>query len=78
MEFYATTASKSAKEIFSGWLSKGRHCEELSDEAIQTFSTALDCFASLAMTEEPARAQATREIRMARGIAKIAAMHNCL
>src|SRR5258708_22925051 len=27
-----------------------RHCEERSDEAIQTFFLALDCFASLAMT----------------------------
>jgi hypothetical protein len=30
-----------------------RHCEERSDEAIQrAFETALDCFASLAMTKE--------------------------
>src|SRR6201999_3039506 len=28
-----------------------RHCEERSDEAIQTSCLALDCFASLAMTE---------------------------
>jgi hypothetical protein len=30
-----------------------RHCEERSDEAIQTYSSdaSLDCFASLAMTE---------------------------
>jgi hypothetical protein len=27
-----------------------RHCEEQSDEAIQSFFLALDCFASLAMT----------------------------
>jgi hypothetical protein len=27
-----------------------RHCEERSDEAIQFFFAALDCFASLAMT----------------------------
>jgi hypothetical protein len=27
-----------------------RHCEERSDEAIQSFRAALDCFASLAMT----------------------------
>jgi hypothetical protein len=27
-----------------------RHCEERSDEAIQTFTAALDCFAPLAMT----------------------------
>ena len=27
-----------------------RHCEERSDEAIQTFCLALDCFAALAMT----------------------------
>jgi hypothetical protein len=27
-----------------------RHCEEQSDEAIQSFLAALDCFASLAMT----------------------------
>jgi hypothetical protein len=32
-----------------------RHCEERSDEAIQIFAvTPLDCFASLAMTEEDA------------------------
>jgi hypothetical protein len=28
-----------------------RHCEKRSDEAIQSFLAALDCFASLAMTE---------------------------
>jgi len=28
-----------------------RHCEERSDEAIQTFISTLDCFASLAMTQ---------------------------
>ncbi len=28
-----------------------RHCEERSDEAIQRFIAALDCFASLAMTK---------------------------
>jgi hypothetical protein len=27
-----------------------RHCEEQSDEAIQSGDAALDCFASLAMT----------------------------
>jgi hypothetical protein len=27
-----------------------RHCEEQSDEAIQTFFGAMDCFAALAMT----------------------------
>jgi hypothetical protein len=27
-----------------------RHCEERSDEAIQSYFAALDCFASLAMT----------------------------
>jgi hypothetical protein len=27
-----------------------RHCEERSDEAIQTGAAALDCFAALAMT----------------------------
>jgi hypothetical protein len=27
-----------------------RHCEERSDEAIQSVRAALDCFASLAMT----------------------------
>jgi hypothetical protein len=32
-------------------LSCCRHCEERSDEAIQSFFAALDCFASLAMTE---------------------------
>jgi len=32
----------------------GRHCEEQSDEAIQNFAVALDCFASLAMTKEKA------------------------
>ncbi len=31
-------------------ISKIRHCEERSDEAIQSFHAALDCFASLAMT----------------------------
>jgi hypothetical protein len=29
-----------------------RHCEKRSDEAIQFFSAAVDCFASLAMTVE--------------------------
>jgi hypothetical protein len=29
-----------------------RQCEERSDEAIQFFLVALDCFASLAMTAE--------------------------
>src|SRR5437763_1821935 len=33
-----------------------RHCEERSDEAVQLFSTALDCFAPLAMTENLAGA----------------------
>jgi hypothetical protein len=28
-----------------------RHCEERSNEAIQNFTVALDCFAALAMTE---------------------------
>src|ERR1700744_5525841 len=32
-----------------------RHCEERSDEAIQSFVAALDCFAPLAMTAERAR-----------------------
>jgi hypothetical protein len=27
-----------------------RHCEERSDEAIQSFEAVLDCFAPLAMT----------------------------
>jgi hypothetical protein len=27
-----------------------RHCEEQSDDAIQIFRAALDCFAALAMT----------------------------
>jgi hypothetical protein len=39
---------------------------------------ALDCFASLAVTEKAACAQVTREIRMALGIAEFAAMHKCL
>jgi hypothetical protein len=30
----------------------GRHCEERSDEAIQSFCGAMDCFASLAMTND--------------------------
>jgi hypothetical protein len=29
------------------------HCEERSDEAIQCGASALDCFASLAMTDKP-------------------------
>jgi hypothetical protein len=29
---------------------KSRHCKEQSDEAIQTFFAAMDCFAPLAMT----------------------------
>jgi len=29
---------------------QGRHCEKRSDEAIQDGDSALDCFASLAMT----------------------------
>jgi len=29
-----------------------RHCEKQSDEAIQTFLVALDCFASLAMMDK--------------------------
>src|SRR5258708_4647300 len=33
--------------------SRDRHCEERSDEAIQTFSSAMDCFAALAMTGVP-------------------------
>ncbi|TFW56404.1 hypothetical protein CT676_35630 [Bradyrhizobium sp. MOS001] len=38
--------------LFCSGLSHTRHCEERSDEAIQTVSaeTSLDCFASLAMT----------------------------
>jgi hypothetical protein len=32
-----------------------RHCEERSDEAIQNGNAALDCFASLAMTNERSR-----------------------
>jgi hypothetical protein len=63
---------------------------EQSDKAIHSFFGDIDgllrgaCHRAriratrwLAMTEEPACAQGTREIRMARGIAKIAAMHNC-
>src|SRR6185437_5232247 len=34
-----------------GGKAKRRHCEERSDEAIQSFSVALDCFAPLAMTK---------------------------
>jgi hypothetical protein len=32
-----------------------RHCEERSDEAIQSSFVALDCFASLAMTIQQKR-----------------------
>src|SRR5262249_50714527 len=34
-----------------------RHCEERSDDAIQSLSTNLDCFASLAMTTTSSRRQ---------------------
>jgi hypothetical protein len=37
--------------IFAGFAAMPRrHCEEQSDEAIQSGITELDCFASLAMT----------------------------
>jgi hypothetical protein len=34
-----------------GRIYEARHCEERSDEAIQSYSGTLDCFASLAMTD---------------------------
>jgi hypothetical protein len=38
-------------KLFSVWDVYARHCEERSDEAIQSgFRGLLDCFASLAMT----------------------------
>src|SRR6516165_6610142 len=36
--------------ISASHLCEGRHCEERSEEAIQCGASALDCFASLAMT----------------------------
>src|ERR1700761_4700896 len=34
------------------WRPSARHCEERSDEAIQSSVASLDCFASLAMTQQ--------------------------
>jgi hypothetical protein len=46
--------SATAKPWFKGWIwaqgGQTRHCEERSDEAIQFFLAALDCFDPLAMT----------------------------
>jgi hypothetical protein len=39
-----------AMDLFAMPELEARHCEERSDEAIQSSILALDCFASLAMT----------------------------
>jgi hypothetical protein len=41
-----------------------RHCEERSDEAIQSGGAGLDCFAALAMTTYSAAAAAVTRIGM--------------
>src|SRR6185312_9518680 len=69
VEWLARGCSEVSEE--QGRSNSHRHCEERSDEAIQTFlRRTMDCFAALAMTVAPSliRSQSTNTTSRSRGL----------